>query len=93
MTPNHTAVVIEPTLIVKVRDLQSLNDGEQMNKVSMDAFMKLCSSRDKQLNSAHKLVNDKKKGYIERKRSQFISSSVADILFAPSAKNQFNISC
>ena len=81
LTPEHDAVKMTLHLVIKVRDIQSFQAGALLSKNCMDAMMMLFTERDGQLNAAHKLVNLKKKGYVERIKSQHIQSEVADLLF------------
>ena len=44
LTPSGTVVTLDSSLIVRVRDVQSLNSGAIINKVCMDAIMELCTN-------------------------------------------------
>ena len=66
---------------VVVKSVQSLHSGYCLDQTAMDAMVYLFAARDLQLCDAHKQVNEKLKGYVQRDRSQFFCSEISIVLF------------
>ena len=75
------AVSLGNNLEIVVKSVQSLHLGYKIDHVAMDAMIYLFGARDLQLCDAHKQVNEKLRGYVQRERSQFLGSEISNLLF------------
>ena len=66
---------------IVVKSVQSLHSGYCLDQIAMDAMVFLFAARDLQLCDAHKQVNEKLRGYVQRDRSQFLGSEISNVLF------------
>ena len=79
------AVTLGNGLEIVVKSVQSLQSGYCLDQTAMDSLVYLFTARDLQLCDAHKQVNEKLRGYVQRERSQFLGSDISNILFSGSA--------
>ena len=75
-------------IVLTIETLRSFSSAHLLLPKAMDALMELCRDRDKQLCEAHKIVNERKQGYIPRLETLYLKSNVANILFS----NEISIS-
>ena len=75
------AVSLGNNLEIVVKSVQSLHVGYNIDHAAMDAMIYLFGARDLQLCDAHKQVNEKLRGYVQRERSQFLGSEISNLLF------------
>ena len=74
------AVTLGNGLEIVVKSVQSLQSGYCLDQTAMDSLVYLFTARDLQLCDAHKQVNEKLRGYVQRERSQ-LGSDISNILF------------
>jgi hypothetical protein len=67
---------------ITVEICQTIAPGYILHTAVMDALQHLYSERDERLCDAHKTVNEKKQGYVERRRTLYLKTDVTNVLFS-----------